>query len=509
MNNLEYIKEVKNSQYISYVDKFLYKFIVINIILNIFLYYFSNELIIITAYIFSIILFFINFKGYLKPYFFVLFAQILIISLINLTYLTFVLTALINKFAFDQTMSSLLIEFLYCDIDTYIFANLYLLIFCLSILIFNSFIPRQLIIALMNKINLTNFFYAPKGVSVLMLLCIIFELFFFLTGISGSQQSGGFIIADGEGDDKSTWYTQLYNFVMYFHILLNILFIKSLNQTKVNTLSKIFLVLSFLCNFFFFGFYQRRNIVVFLLINVILYFLVVRKKIFSFKMIILYVMSFFILIQAFTFLGTIRQLNIVDKDMSLIDVISEGEVFLFFKDKNTNELGKETFSNNLQKRLFNNHELATLFYYESSEFLNGRLLFSQFIKVIPSVVYLGKVDYLTQEDLITTKTNSPLYYMDTVDSLQSYSYIDFGFLGLIIYPLIINFVFFIFYKITTIKNLSNLSSIFILALIMELITIRAIETNLTYWFLLIRNFFVFMFFFNFLLSKLDKKNMNI
>ena len=180
MNNLEYIKEVKNSQYISSVDKFLYKFIFINIILNIFLYFFPNELAIITAYIFSIILFIINFQRYLKPYFFVLFAQILIISLINLTYLTFVLTALINKFAFDQTMSSLLIEFLYCDIHTYIFANLYLLIFCLSILIFNSFIPRQLIIALMNKINLTNFFYAPKGISVLMSLCILFEFFFFL-----------------------------------------------------------------------------------------------------------------------------------------------------------------------------------------------------------------------------------------------------------------------------------------------------------------------------------------
>jgi hypothetical protein len=160
-------------------------------------------------------------------------------------------------------------------------------------------------------------------------------------------------------------------------------------------------------------------------------------------------------------------------------------------------------------RLLNNHELATLFYYESNEFLNGRLLFSQFIQVIPSVIYLRKVDHATQEDLIATKTNSPLYFMDTVDSLHSYSYIDFGFLGLIIYPLIINFLIFIFYKIITIKNLTNLTAIFITALILELITIRSIETNLTYWFVLIRNLFVFMFFFNFLLSKLDKKDMNI
>jgi hypothetical protein len=406
-------------------------------------------------------------------------------------------------------MSDLLIGFFYCDIETYIFANLYLLIFCLSILIFNSFIPRQLIAALINKINLSNFFYAPKGISVLISLCIFFELFFFFTGISGSQQSGGFIIGDGAGDDKATWYTQLYNFVMYFHILLNILFTKSFNQKKTNTLRKIFLALSFLTSFLFFGFYQRRNMIVFLLINLILYFLVVRKKIFSFKMIIVYVISFFILMQAFTFMGTIRKLDLVSNKMSLIDVIRDREVFSFFKEKNTNLLGKETFLNNLQMRLLNNHELATLFYYESNEFLNGRLLFSQFIQVIPSVIYLRKVDHATQEDLIATKTNSPLYFMDTVDSLHSYSYIDFGFLGLIIYPLIINFLIFIFYKIITIKNLTNLTAIFITALILELITIRSIETNLTYWFVLIRNLFVFMFFFNFLLSKLDKKDMNI
>ena len=79
---------------------------------------------------------------------------------------------------------------------------------------------------------------------------------------------------------------------------------------------------------------------------------------------------------------------------------------------------------NLQKRLLNNHELATLFYYESGDFLNGRLLFAQFIQVIPSVVYSGKVDYvkerkqhtkkLSQAELIQKQLNTNFRIMEQI-----------------------------------------------------------------------------------------------
>ena len=62
--------------------------------------------------------------------------------------------------------------------------------------------------------------------------------------------------------------------------------------------------------------------------------------------------------------------------------------------------------------------------------------------MIPAVIYPNKKNYVAGEDLIMGTTDSPLYLRDTTDSLHAYSYADLGLLGLIIYPLIINFIFF-------------------------------------------------------------------
>jgi hypothetical protein len=506
-NNLEYIRELNNIEYIDSVNKFLNKFFFINIILNIVLYFANSEFIAFISYLISIIFFLIFFKKKLKSNLVVLIGQIFSIFLVILTYITFILTFLVNNIIFEQSVSYLLVSYLYSDLSTYFLANLYLIFFSLSVLIFNKFIPKKLLVDLMNKIDVSNCNFSTNKIRNVILITILVEFIYYISGTLGSQQSGGFILADAE--DKTTWYTQLFSFIMIFHVLLNIIYLRNIIRSNHNFISKIFLLSSFLINFLFFGFSQRRNILVFCIVNFIFFILIIKKKLFSFKMIFVYVLSFFLIYQSFTFLGTIRKLQLTNEEMSLKEIISQGEVFQFFSDKNINQIGKETFVENLRMRMFNNHELSTLFYYESSEFLNGRLLLSQFIQVIPSVVYVGKVNYTTQEDLITTMTNSPLYFNDTVDSIQSYAYIDFGLLGLMIYPILLNLLIFTLYKIANYKKISSLTILFIFGLIIELITLRVVETNLTYWFVLIRNILLFAFFFNFLLSKLYKKNMNI
>ena len=73
-----------------------------------------------------------------------------------------------------------------------------------------------------------------------------------------------------------------------------------------------------------------------------------------------------------------------------------------------------------------------LFFYEKyskNKFLNGELLKNNIIKSIPQIIFPNKENYLTSDLLISSITDSPLYDTDTVDSFQSYSYIDFGFFG--------------------------------------------------------------------------------
>ena len=166
--------------------------------------------------------------------------------------------------------------------------------------------------------------------------------------------------------------------------------------------------------------------------------------------------------------------------------------------------------------MFNNHELATLIYYDdfkSKNSLNGNMLLVSLIKMIPAVIYPNKKNFIAGEPLIATITESPLYITDTSDSLHSYSYADFNLIGLIIYPIIINLVFFVIYKIISSRIILNLSSVYIVAIICPLITIRAIEGALIDWFITSRNIIIFILLFNFLLKfiiqkKIETKNEN-
>ena len=304
------IKEIDQSKYIENVNFFLYRFIFLNIIINFFLYLVSSEVIAIILYILLGFYLFFNLKKLLKNSFASLFAlliQVLIISLISLTYLTFILTALFNNFLFDTTISEILFYDLYCDLDSYFLANIYLLFFSLSLLKFNSFIPKALIIMVIKKINLLNFSYQRNNISTLIILCILFELFLFISGIAGTQRSGGFIL---KGDDKATWYTQLFYFINIFYIFLNILYLTR-NNNNLSFFEKFFLLISIAMSFLSFGYYQRRNIVIFFVTNFLLFFIMSNKKVFTFKNSFIYSFAFIIVFQSFVYLGTIRKIKII------------------------------------------------------------------------------------------------------------------------------------------------------------------------------------------------------
>ena len=501
-NNLKSIDNNEDLRHLKNINNYLYKFIFANIINNTILYYVSNETFAAITYALTIVYFFLTFSKYYKDYFITFFAQCFVVFLINLTYLTFIGTLIINNYIFNTSLEEAMMIYFYCDLDTYFLANIYLLFFSISILFFNNFIPKSLNLMIINKINLTNIFLDKKKIQILILLPISFELFLYFAGIIGSQQSGGFLV------EESTWYTQFYIFVVTFHIFLNILLLASYKNFKISFYEKIFLLISFIFNLFFFGFYERRLILIFFVTSFFLYFLISEKKIFTFKTFLIYIFSFFIIYQSFAFLGNIRSSYIVNKQDSLKLIITKGEVFSFYKNKEANELGKKTFIENLRFRMFNNHELATLFYYEGFErenSLNGKMLIASLIKIIPAIIYPNKKDYIAGETLISTITDSPMYKTDSVDSLHSYSYADFGLIGLIIYPIIINLVFFVIFKIISLRKILHFSSIYIVGIICPLITIRAIEGTLIDWFIISRNIIIFILLFNFLLKFIIQK----
>ena len=100
-NNYDYIDNNKKSFELNILNNFLYKFIITNIIINLLLRYISNEYLAAIAYTLMVVYFFYNFRKYYQNYFITLFAQCFVVFLINLTYLTYIGTLIVNNLIFN------------------------------------------------------------------------------------------------------------------------------------------------------------------------------------------------------------------------------------------------------------------------------------------------------------------------------------------------------------------------------------------------------------------------
>ena len=143
--------KIEISNYINSLNNFLYKYLIFNFIINICLYFFSNVNLGFIFYILIVLFFFINIFKIYKSFTPVLFSQILVIFLVNLTYLAFIISYILNTFVFNIKMDYVFEYLVFCDTKTYFLANSYLFIFSLSILFFNNFIPKSLILKIVQK----------------------------------------------------------------------------------------------------------------------------------------------------------------------------------------------------------------------------------------------------------------------------------------------------------------------------------------------------------------------
>ena len=508
MDYLEYnrLQEVKS------LNAFLYKFLFLNLIINLTLYFLPSIDMAFVIYCVSIFFFFIFYFKEFKHFHSILFLQIYVMFVTNLTYLGYIATYLVNKFYFDINLEDLFTLYFYCDAETYFLANLYLFLFSFFLLVTNNLLPKSLILDSIKKINLKKINIDKKKLTQIIILCLFVELFLYAFGFLGSQTSGGFILdTETSPDDKATWWTQIYYYILVFHILINILYLKVYENISLKFLQIIFISISIILNFIFFGYFERRSILIFFILFFFLYYIFTTKKQNYLKMILVLIVSLFLALQSFILLNTIRGLALFESNTTLVDIINSGEVTSVFSDQEINAFGKEQIIENFQTRIFSNFELATLFYYNQGNINNvlyGEFLFNHFLEIIPQLFYSSKFKNLKGEDLIKTITESPLYLNDTIISLHATSYVDFGIFGLILYPILINLWAFFIYRIIILRWLSPFSAVYIIAIVLPYLTVRTIEVNPTEWFLVVRNIVIFILAFNYLLKFIEKKEVS-
>ena len=144
------------SDYIDSLNNFLYKFLLVNFIINIFLYYYSDVNLASIIYIVVEIFFFVTILKIYKKFTPILFSQILVMFLVNLTYLTYIISYIINNFIYNVSMEYIFKYEFYCDPETYFLANSYLFLFGLSVIFFNRLVPRSLLLIAIEKIHLVK-----------------------------------------------------------------------------------------------------------------------------------------------------------------------------------------------------------------------------------------------------------------------------------------------------------------------------------------------------------------
>ena len=488
------------------LNNFLYKYLFLNLLINSYFYFYPGVYLPFIIYIFSIIFFLIKFSKIYKKYYFCFFAQIISLFAINITYLNFILSVILNNFYLKQDMEYILEFVFYCDLETYFIANSYLIVFSIIIIFFSNFINFQMINKTIEKLKIQNLNINIKKNYFLIIIFLFFEFIYFFSGTLGSQIAGTFVLNDP--DDYATWYTHFYYFLVSFHLLLNLILLKNNEKSRFK---KFFLIISFFLNFIFYGFFLRRMAVQFLFIAIVIYFMITEKKIKKIKFFILNVILISLLFQFTNFLQVIRTSEIyaVRADQNFKDIVTEGKIFQYFTNQDMRKDARNISMENISKRIFNNHELATIFYHQKntdSKYLYGKLVRNHFIGSIPQKIFPNKKNYLKSDLLISTVTPSPLYYMDTNDSIHSFSYIDFGLFGLVIYPILIILICILFYNFINFKFINNLTSLLILILLLPMYSLRITEIDITEWFVLIRNILIFTLIFNYILNSKDLIN---
>ena len=154
----------------------------------------------------------------------------------------------------------------------------------------------------------------------------------------------------------------------------------------------------------------------------------------------------------------------------------------YFETKDYAEV-KEQFSKNVQVRTFILGWVAELEGY-SGEFTPGlgQDLIGQFQTAIPSVIYPGKNRNFGEEGLANELFGTA--YWDEANSIFTAGVVDFGFLGLILYPLAVAFMVRAFFEFM-VRYLPTFASTFVI--VASLAVLLQPETPLLSYFTVIRN----------------------
>ena len=438
------------------------------------------------------------FNGSLNPFKFLSIASATLILTTNLSWL---LSGLFVYNSFDINIFNFIDKSLNINHQFYIEAILYTLVFSLILFFFSL---SKLLIADEKRLYI-NIFKAVliknKIIYTIIILIIILEIllinsnFITIRSFNQGDYQAGII----------RWYIPYLGYIFHFHIAIAALLIVKVNYAKHKNFSYLIIIVSILLLSLIF-FTRGRFQFLFTYVELLFWYCLFNKKLPTIKNIL--IITFIILPFAYyiiLFGHYIRLTNeyIGDfKNQSLITTIENAQKYINNSDS-TNNIQDDSFKN-LSSRTLLNYPLAKSLELEANQkkYLKGKYLINNLIWSIPRFLYPKKVDFLIAEELIVE--NFDLIFTDTSDSIHLFSYLEFWYFGLIIYPLILFLYWRFLLFIMKINYYNSLTSIFILSPSL-LIFFTLAEGGLLGYFSLARDMLIFSMIIVFI-NKINKTN---
>lgn len=407
-------------------------------------------------------------------------------SLFLMVNLSWLMAVCFGYISYNITFTELLKKEVGCTVAEYALAIIYVLLFIIILdltanfkWLHNAQESAKTKLLKLNVIDTKQLFF------ILVLMCAG-DLLLLASGYFGYR---GYNV-EGYAEGYVAWYIPFFSMMIWAQVAFNALFLIRINIEKRNRFYYLFFITSVSLTTFILSMMGRRELITVVVLSLFWYIFfsgaIPRVNI---KIIIIAIIIGPILFQAFLVFNFIRGSEIESsfiKDASIVDIVQVA--YVQFNTNSTNKAEEQLrTAQNLATRplVLNPLARAQSLPTKGKEFLFGENLLNSFIWAVPRILFKDKSDYLVLEDLMNR--NFPIGNVDTSNSAYLDSYLDYGWLGIFIYPLVLAFLWCIALLLINYSKLAPMFSLVYATVFIQLFILQIGESSMIQWFCTIRD----------------------
>jgi hypothetical protein len=326
----------------------------------------------------------------------------------------------------------------------------------------------------------------PRNLLMLIALICVLEAWLILTGVISYRT---FAIA-GFDEGRIPWYLPLLQFMFATQIGLNALAISQMAGATGRSRIYMAVVAASVLLILFINFTQGRSGFIFCALLHLYWVIFLMGRIPRLSKLIPVVLIVLPLLYAGTLLNNFMRSGAADgvdlKAVGLVTFFSNA-VQTYQSDQSLRALESARSAENLASRPLVAHPLAKSMALPGAQksFLLGENLINSAIWALPSAIMSDKKRYPIQEDLLYA--HFPMGTEDTADSPYLYAYADFGYAGVVLYPVLLAGFWVALLLLIRLPFISSLGVIVIACTWISLFTISLGEASMTSWFTTLRD----------------------